>query len=62
MLMPPPSQSGPPLPEGQVPEDAEQVEKVSSSERGMLIAVAIMLLILFLCAAVFPHLPFTAEL
>jgi hypothetical protein len=62
MLMPSPSQSGPPLPEGQVPEDAEKVEKVSSSERRMLYAVAIMLFVLFLCAVIFPHLPFTAEL
>ena len=58
MLMPPPAQSGPPLPEGQTPADAEPLERASGSERAILIAVGIMLFVLFICAAVLPHLPF----
>jgi len=60
--MPPPNQSGPPLPEGQTPEDAETMKRTSGSERAILVAVGVMLFVLFLAAAVFPHLPFTAEL
>ena len=60
----PPDQAGPPLPEARAvrgAEPREQAERISTGERAMLIAVAIMMVILFLAAVVLPHLPMTAE-
>lgn len=60
----PPDQAGPSLPKAVAihgAEPREQAERVSSGERAMLIAVAIMLFFLFLAAVVIPHLPMTAE-
>lgn len=60
----PPEQAGPSLPRAVAihgAEPREQAERVSSGERWMLIAVAIVLLFLFLAAVVLPHLPMTAE-
>jgi hypothetical protein len=60
----PPDQAGPSLPEARAvhgAEPREQAERVSTPERLMLIAVAIMLFLLFLAAIVLPHLPMTAE-
>jgi hypothetical protein len=56
----PPNQAGPPLPEAR-DEQRERGERTSKSERAMLIAVAIMLVILFLAALVLPHSPIAAE-
>jgi len=52
----PPAQAGPPIPTDDV-ERGEPAERTSGSERGMLIAVGIVLLILFFAAIVLPHSP-----
>jgi hypothetical protein len=61
----PPNQAGPALPEARAVEGAEpreQAERVSRSERAMLIWVAVMLFFLILAAVVLPHLPMTADM
>jgi hypothetical protein len=60
----PPGQSGPPLPEARAPRDAEPTAstgRASSSERAMLIAVAILLALLVAAAVILPHSPIAAE-
>lgn len=56
----PPDQAGPPIPTDDVVR-GEPAERTSGSERAMLIAVAIMLVLLVLAAVVLPHSPVAAE-
>ena len=62
MLMPPPAQSGPPLPEGQTPEDAVPAERASTSERVIVIVVLVLIAVLFGAVVIFPHSPLAAWL
>jgi hypothetical protein len=60
----PPTRSEPYVPPDQIIRDeepGEPIEKTSTSERTILIAVAIMLFLCFLVGAILPHTPFAGD-
>jgi hypothetical protein len=42
-------------------EEREPATETSGSERAMLVWVAVMLFVLFVCAVIYPHTPFAAD-